>query len=264
MIGEYKSPFSLNPSVLRNKLKSEYPLWIVLHIVNYLVTGTPIVAKHYAKEFKIPIAKIRIMPNWVNTDRLNPTQFDRGKLREQFNFSKVDKVILFVHRLAARKGADMIPNIVSKVVSKIQGVKFIIIGEGPLKSKIEKETTKMKLENNVLLKGAVPNKDVVKYFAVSDVFIMPSREEGFPRVLIEAMAMGVPFVATDVGGIADILTENQKEYMIPSGNWSLFADKVVELLENGDRRRKMVEEGLLNISNYSLKRVSKIFQEEII
>lgn len=263
MMGEYKRPFS-SLSVLKDKIKSEYPFWIVLHIVNYLVTGTSTVAKHYAKEFKIPLTKIKIMPNWVNTDRLNPTQFDRAKLREQFNFSKDDKVILFVHRLAARKGADLIPNIASKVVSKIQGVKFIIIGEGPLKSKIEKEITKMKLENNVLLKGTVPNKDVVKYFVTSDVFIMPSREEGFPRVLIEATAMGVPFVTTDVGGIPDILTENQKEYMIPSGNWSLFADKVVELLENGGRRRKMVEEGLLSISNYSLKRVSKIFQEEII
>jgi glycosyltransferase involved in cell wall biosynthesis len=265
MMGEYKRPFSLNLSGLKDKIKREYPLQITLRVINYLVTGTIRVAKHYAKEFKIPLTKIKIMPNWVNTERLNPAQFDRGKLREQYGFSENDKVILFAHRLTpARLTATVLPKIVSNVNNRIPDIKFLILGDGPIKVDVEKEIREKNLEKNVLFKGWVPNKVIPEFLIVSDVFIIPSLLEGFPRVLIEAMAMGVPFVATDVGGISDILAEEQKEYMVPAGNWSLFADKIVELLENNNRQQKMTNEGLQNINNYSLKQVARIFREEII
>ena len=264
MMGEYKRPFSLNLSVLKDKIKREYPLWIILRIINYLITGTPIVAKHYAKEFKISLSKIKIMPNWVNTDRLNSTRFDRGKLRKRLGLQEEERVILFAHRLTpARLTTTVLPEIVSQINNRISDVKFLILGDGPIKLNIEKEIKK-KFKKNVLFKGWVPNRIIPEFLVASDVFIIPSLLEGFPRVLIEAMAMGIPFVTTDAGGIPDILTEEQKEYMVPAGNWSLFAEKIVELLNSEDKRQKMITEGLQNISNYSLKRVSKIFQEEVI
>src|SRR3990167_6728841 len=138
------------------------------------------------------------------------------------------RIILFVHRLSKRKGADLIPEIANGFGDDAL---FLMIGDGP-----EFENLKLKIENsslkNIKLLGQVPNKDITWYFHSSSIFLMPSREEGSPHVILEAMASGVPFIASDIGGVREIVPKEFERFLCPSEDVKCFQDKIKTLLAN--------------------------------
>ena len=78
--------------------------------------------------------------------------------------------------------------------------------------------------------GEVPQRELPAYYRAADVFLMPSEEEGFPHVLLEAAAAGIPYVASDVGGVREITALELRRYLVPSGDVSAFSSKILELL----------------------------------
>ena len=109
----------------------------------------------------------------------------------------------------------------------------------------------------------IANRKIVDLHNGADVFIMPSIEEGFPRVLLEAMSMGLPFVATDVGGVRDICTPKQHACLVPPRDVEQFADRLVRLVEDEDLRRELALEGLIRAKEFAMDRVISIFLDQI-
>lgn len=247
---KFFSDFKFNLESIKKKLLDEYLMVLTLKIVDYLVTGTPTVGKFYEKQFNLSKNKIKIIPNWIN-----PARFWLSKNKKPQN----KKVVLFLHRLVPRKGADLIPKIVMEVSKKVKNVYFVIAGDGPLLQNLKLEIKSLKLEKFTSFVGAVPNVETPKYFAAADVFILPSRQEGFPRVLLEVMAMNLPFVAMDVAGVKDITTPLQHKFVVPKGNLDIFINKLVELLKNQKMREKLSQEGEKQVKNYHLSTVSEKF-----
>jgi glycosyltransferase involved in cell wall biosynthesis len=103
--------------------------------------------------------------------------------------------------------------------------------------------------------GGVSNKDIVNYYADADLFIMPSMEEGFPRVLLEAMALGIPYVASDVGAVREISPETAQRFLIKSGEVEKFAQKIQILLSDPKTYNQFKKEELEKVKEYSLDRV---------
>jgi len=213
MMWLFKKKFKLSWGTFKDKLTKEWPLKFILKQVDYLVTGNETMKLGYYKHYNIPLAKIKVMPNWIDLERFNPDKFDRNALREKYDIPLHKKVVLFVHHLSERKGADLISPIAEELKSD-EDVIFIVCGGGPYKSKLEKEIDAKGLRDMVRLEGAVPNRKIPEYFAIADVFLMPSREEGFPRVLLESMAMNVPYIASDVGGVREITPDILADYII--------------------------------------------------
>lgn len=230
-----------------NNFSGQWLLRLAIKMTSYLVTGTKTVGEFYARQFSLNEDKIKIVPNWINLSR-----FENRKSRVK----KDRKTVLFAHKLVPRKGADLLPEIITRVSKKVPDVEFVILGPGDKKS--------LKLGDKAKLVGAVPNKQIAQYFARADVFIMPSRQEGFPRVLLEAMACGVPFVATDVGGTRDILSEEQKKYLVPVGNLDLFCQKLIELLRDKNEQNQLSHVGKIRALSYDLKVVVPIFINQIL
>jgi len=264
LIGNYMTRWKLDFTTIKNKILNDYMFSLTLKIIDYLVTGTQSMADYYSKNFGIDNERIKVIPNWVNLSRFNPKRYDKKHLRKVFGIDENTKVVLFIHWLSQRKGAQYIPEIAKNVIKDIPKVLFIVVGDGPYKSRLEHDIRRLDLTNAIKLVGPIPNREIARYFALGDVFILPSEEEGFPRVLLECMAMGVPFVVMDVGGVKDILTERQRDFMVQRKCLEAFIKKTIMLLKNESVRKELAFEGFRQVQKYEIKNVARIFVEQIV
>jgi glycosyltransferase involved in cell wall biosynthesis len=262
LMGVYKRPLAFSRSFLSHKLGSELPLWLVLQLVNTFVTGTGTVGQHYVESYGVSPGKIQIMPNWVNLRRFDPDKYDRFESQRKIGLSgsESEKVILFVHRITESRGADRILPLAVKILKETRAV-FVIVGDGPYLGDLKANVHRQGLDNQVLTLGSVPNVELPHYYRASDLLIMPSREEGFPRVLIEAMAMGVPFVAAGVGGVQDITTDLQRRFTVYPYDSDSFAANVLGILQDDVVYRQLAVEGQVKVREYELKRIAARFKQ---
>lgn len=265
MMKEHVLPWKWRIENLRNRvLENDLPLRLSLRLVHRLVTGTESMVSYYSENYGLDRAKIVVVPNWVNIKRFQGCSEARGPLRDSEGIASDTEVVLFAHRLSSRKGAHHLPYIAAQIVRVRRQVLFIVVGDGPAKGEITNAFVEMGLKEHVRLVGSVPNQDIWKYFAVADLFIMPSEEEGFPRVLLEAMASGIPFVATEVGGVRDITNQVQRGFLVRPGDVAGFSKLVLKVLQERGLRTVLSEEGRLHVVKYDLEHVAKIFCETVL
>jgi glycosyltransferase involved in cell wall biosynthesis len=137
-------------------------------------------------------------------------------------------VVGYVGNMWWVKGADYLPAICNAILSKNPKVKFLFAGDGESLEEIRSSVSK----DNIVLLGSVESDVITELMRILDMLIMPSRNEGLPLVLLEALASGVPVVASSVGGVPEVLSS---EFLVEPGDdfAGRFADKVVSALERG-------------------------------
>lgn len=235
----------------------------VYRMINFLVTGTSSLRKKYAETYRIPESKILVMPNWISLKRFLYEDKEIFRRRLSLGIPPGARVVLFAHRLSSRKGVHIIPEIIKAF--ERDNAFFIIIGHGPEEKSLRLEIKSLKLENAVKVLGGIPNHAMPNYYALSDAFIMPSEEEGFPRVILEAMAMQVPFVAFDVGAIKEITPPELHQFIVPAGDQKAFMNTLHALLslptETKSRIQQVEQEW---VKRYSVENVVKKFSEIIL
>lgn len=247
-----------NRSDLRAKVHNQWLLGLNLRLIHHLVTGTPTMARYYSESYGLSLESIRLMPNWVDLRRFAVLP-GKHELRHELGWPLDKKVVLFLHRLAERKGAHHIVSIAEEVLARHSGpnseLLFVIVGDGPYRKNLEGAIERAELTEQFQLSGWLPNREAIKYFAAADVYMMPSTEEGFPRTLLEAMAAGCPFTAMDVGGVRDIVTPAQSEFVVPAGDWGDMASALGRLLADGALRERLSAEGRARVRDYSQDKV---------
>jgi glycosyltransferase involved in cell wall biosynthesis len=230
----------------------------VYHSISYLVTGTPGLARRYGEQYGIPAEKIKIMPNWIVLDRFAADRGARAAMRKKFHLSSEWRVALFVHRLSRRKGAHLLLALGDALAK--HRVKLFVVGEGPLEAELKKEAEKRGLAEHIFFIGGVPHSELPSFFAAADIFVMPSEEEGFPHVLLEAMAWGIPFVATDVGGVREMIPPELGVWLVPPGDALVFAARTIALLSLSAREEQtMAKRERAWVAQFEESRVLQIF-----
>ena len=148
----------------------------------------------------VPPDKMRVIPQ-----PFDPSQFvvpeDKNKSRKKLNLETEKKVVLFVGRLSWLKGADRLTEIINSLYESREEYQFCIVGEGEYKRKLRHLPNKY-----VKTEGRVPHKKIAKYYNASDVLVFPSRTEGLPNVILEALSAGVPVIASPVGDIPNYVS----------------------------------------------------------
>jgi len=245
--------------LFRPKTLSKIGIELSLKLSHFLVTGGEVMKQEYAKYYHLKLDKIIVLPNKINLERFSRQETKNlptgkaGKIQDT-------KTILFVHWLSKRKGADMIVPI-AKHLSQILNTKYkiLVVGSGPYKEELLNEIKENNLENYIEFIGFVPNKDIVDYYRKADLFILPSMEEGFPMSLLEPMAMGVPYVAFDVGAVRELSPEIAQRFLVKSGDVELFAHKIESLLSDQETYNNFQKEELEKIKEYSMDNVMNKF-----
>jgi glycosyltransferase involved in cell wall biosynthesis len=155
--------------------------------------------------------------------------------------------VVMVGRLVDGKGLDVLLEAAEDVRSEAS---ICIVGDGPLSDTLEAEISDADLSDRVFLTGY--RDDVPRVLAASDVLALPSFREGTPRVISEAMASGLPVVATDIAGIPEQVEDGESGYLVPAGDAASLADRLNELLSDPQLRDRFGERGRERAKQFSV------------
>jgi len=171
--------------------------------------------------------------------------------------------VLYLHEIEEGR-ASHLPGIVAPVLDLRDDVVFIVAGDGRYRQTLETRLEKYIEEDRVLFVGKVPNTETPKYYAAADVYIMTSNFEAFSRVLLEAMAMGTPYVATDGGGSIRAYTPQEHQpFILAESELQKFPDRVCEILDNTETAKILKDAGQEHVRNYSLDTVLDRFVQVV-
>jgi glycosyltransferase involved in cell wall biosynthesis len=193
-----------------------------------------------------PAERIASIATGVPLDRFARTE-DDGSLRKELAIDKNVRIVTIVAILRNVKRHDIFLDSVLVLKNRYKDLKFLIVGEGPMRQSIESKIIDNGLQNDVIMTGH--REDIPRILAASDIIVLTSDKEGVPQSLSQAMAMGKPVVASAVGGIPDLIDDGVTGLFAEPGNASSYADKISVLLENDELRSRIALEGQKHVLN---------------
>ena len=200
------------------------------------------------KEHIVPREKTVKIYSGIQLEHFHPVDRDeKNRIREKWKLRPEEAVIGIVSKLWEGKGHATLIEAVKELTKDIKDVRLVIVGEGYLQDELVKQVDRLGLGDRVLFTGF--QMDVSEIIATFDVAVLPSFFEGMGRVILEAMAMAKPVVASRVGGIPDLVEDGRNGFLVQPGDVKALAAAIKRLLidkelagEMGSRGRKMVDE----------------------
>jgi phosphatidyl-myo-inositol alpha-mannosyltransferase len=197
-----------------------------------------------------PDFQMKVVPNGVDLDVYRPGHTPIRHLRDD-NLN-----ILFVGRLEKRKGLGDLLRAYRAMSSRVPQSRLIIVGDGPLRGRVESYISRHRL-TNVVMAGYVPESVKPRYYASADVFCAPATgAESFGIVLLEALASGLPVVATEVPGYMSVLEPGRDSITVPPKNWRELAASLVILARDAELRSRLAGYAVVKANRYSWKLVA--------
>ena len=198
---------------------------------------------------------------------------DEGKIRvilkEGVNLNQYiqssceDNIILFVGRLHERKGLDLLLPIFKEILTEEDAV-LRIVGSGEMEKALKMQVEKLGIQKNVEFMGYLPDSEMQKQYSKASIFVSPSRYEGFGIVLLEALASGLPLVATNTGISSKVIEENKNGFLVDYDN---MGEAILKLLKDKKLRGLMGHRSREIARDYSwssaAKRMISIYEELI-
>ncbi|MBI5963251.1 MAG: glycosyltransferase family 4 protein [Chloroflexi bacterium] len=181
---------------------------------------------------RVAVIKNGIAP--LSLERVNRPEF-----RKEAGLKDEDLFAVSVGRLVYQKAHSVLIQAMPSVLKKYPNFKLGICGDGVLISDLEALILKLELRNSVKLLGK--RDDVKGFLSAADIFVLPSRWEGLPIALLEAMSAGLPVVATQVEGVDEVVKDGEHGFLVPVENSEALADAILQLLDNRRLRREMGE-----------------------
>jgi glycosyltransferase involved in cell wall biosynthesis len=188
--------------------------------------------------------KVDVVPNGVDTEIFRPA--GKEYARNVLNLPQEKKIVLFIGALRKIKGVDYLIEAAKSFVNKNTDLYMVGRDDG-LRKSLEKRAEELKISGFIKFTGPVTHEEIPLWISAADMLVLPSLSEGRPNVVLEALSCEVPVVATDVGGIPELMVEGETGYLVPSKNPVQLSEKINKLLENESRREKMGKFGRKSI-----------------
>jgi glycosyltransferase involved in cell wall biosynthesis len=150
-----------------------------------------------------------------------------------------EPVVLFVGALEHDKGVDMLLDAFASVRSRVRGARLWVVGEGPRREELVAQARRLGLDHEVWFRGTFPRLELRQLYDSCRLLVLPSRSEGLPRVIVEAMARARPVVATRVGGIPELVEHGVTGLLVPPEDPGALADALLRLLADRDLAARM-------------------------
>jgi glycosyltransferase involved in cell wall biosynthesis len=244
--------------------KARYPfLWIERRLsawTDRIVACSSKVREHLIERVGISPLKVVVVPNGVDTELFFPIK-KRSRLypkvqrvREELGLGAEDLVIGTVGHMSRQKGHEVLVAAMPRILKKYPKAKFVFVGKGKLRAKVQEQARRLGVEAAIRFAGL--REDVPVVLNSFDVFALPSLWEGFGTAIIEAMACGVPVVASRVGGVPELIDEGTNGLLVPPGHPGPLADAIMRLLDDRKLRRDLIYHGLRSaVSRFGVTRM---------
>ena len=222
--------------------------------------------KEYVLRLGAKPKKVEVIYNGVDLDRFRPLAGKRQEMRNRLGIADNAFVVLTVRRLVYKNGIDTLLDCAKIAIKKKPNIVFLVVGKGPDLESVRMQIAQLGIKDNFRLVGFVSDADLPYYYNIGDLFVLPSKSgEGLPLVALEAMACGLQVVATNVGGIKEILL-NDYGKLVPPNQPELLADAILEFaaVDFSSRRselRARIEERYSWDSN--VERLTELYEELI-
>jgi len=203
--------------------------------------------KDYVLSLGANANKIKVLHNGVDLTHFRPIAGKREETRIKLGIPLNSIVVLTVRRLVYKNGIDTLIESANIAIKKNQKITFLVVGRGPDLNNVKMRIEQLGIENNFKFTGFVKDEDLPFYYNAADFFALPSKSgEGLPLVALEAMACGLPVIATKVGGISEILIEDYGK-LVPPNQPELLAKAILEFStidwsSHRSELRKVIEE----------------------
>lgn len=202
----------------------------------------------FLRQNQIPKDKISVIYNGVDSEKFSP-KISGDIIRETYSLGD-SQLILTVGGNILLKGTVFVFYALSEIVKVLPKVKLIVIGvSGKNRERLHPILKNLGIQNNVIFIDRIPNYKMPNYYSSSDVVVLPSLSENFPVVALEAMSSGKPVIASRVGGIPELVSNNKNGIIVSPGNVEQIVEALLRLLENpslrnrmGNMGRKIIEE----------------------
>jgi L-malate glycosyltransferase len=189
----------------------------------------------------IPAGRVSVIYNGIDATRFQNGGHDRQQIRADLGIGAADLMMLQVARLDYLKDHATALRTLRTVVGALPNVRLVLAGDGPERGAVERSIEEHGLTQHVRLLGT--RQDVARLAAAADVFLLTSISEGIPLTIIEAMAAGLPVVATRVGGVPEVVEEGQTGLLARSGNDAELAAHLLKLARDPDLCRRLGRKG---------------------
>lgn len=191
--------------------------------------------------------------NGIDTSRFSPDTDARVRKREELGLRE-SLAILFIGRWVAHKGIYDLMHLTKELAEKGAKVKLLLVGSGE-DEKVRQLVWELGIAENTVLAGRVD--DVVPYYRCSDLFVLfTSPLEGLPLTLLEAMACGLPCLATSVSGITEVISDGANGYLIPQGDKKALLERISKIVKGDDGLEKISEKARITVTNrFSLEKM---------
>jgi glycosyltransferase involved in cell wall biosynthesis len=221
-------------------LRSKTLVWMerfLARLSDRIVTVSEGQRRELAEYGVAPLEKITVVPLGFELEALLACESHRGQLRRELGLAYESKLVGIVARLVPIKNHRLFFQAAQVVAEAVPQVRFLVVGDGEQREELEAYAGEMGLEGRILFTGW--RRDLSRLYADLDVVALTSINEGTPVSLIEAMAAGVPVVATAVGGVPDVVADGETGYLVEDGDVNGLAEAIIELLRSPEKAREM-------------------------
>ncbi|MDD4998213.1 MAG: glycosyltransferase family 4 protein [Syntrophales bacterium] len=188
-----------------------------------------------------PDEKFAVIHSGIDLSRFRPDPARKAEIRSALEIPSESIVVATVGRLTAVKGQDTLIRAIAECLRQGEKVFLLILGEGELRSDLEALSAELGISEAVRFLGW--RSDVASVIDACDIFCLPSLNEGMGKAIVEAMAMGKPVIASDVGGIPDLVIPGENGILVPPGDSNALAKAILNLRDHPEMSVKMGKQG---------------------
>jgi len=217
----------------------------ILHLPTVLGSDLIICVSNHVSDsvrkwYPVSKKKIYTVMNGIDTSEFSPNDKDRNSLRDSLGIREGEFLLMTSGSISKEKGHHIAVEALNKLLKENINLKLLIVGDGEYQASLSGLIDKFGLNDNVILTGFIPNKSISEYYNAADIYLIPTlRAEGLPFALIEAMSIGLPIIASKVGGIPDVVGNGKEGLLINPGDTNDIVSKILTLLRDADLRREL-------------------------